>query len=174
MLVEVQALCSHTAFSQPRRTGNGVDQNRLLLLSAVLSKRVGLNMSDQDIFVNIVGGLRIDEPAADLAMAVAMASSYRNKPVHADLAIVGEVGLSGELRSVGQLSRRLHEAAKLGFKRVLGSPQHGRPQRGRSLSRHRGGSGRAHPARCAGPRAYGVIGFVGIGLKPVPTGRLPQ
>ena len=119
LLVEVQALCSHTAFSQPRRTGNGVDQNRLLLLSAVLSKRVGLNMSDQDIFVNIVGGLRIDEPAADLAMAVAMASSYRNKPVHADLAIVGEVGLSGELRSVGQLSRRLHEAAKLGFKRVL-------------------------------------------------------
>ena len=119
LLVEVQALCSHTAFSQPRRTGNGVDQNRMLLLSAVLSKRVGLNMSDQDIFVNIVGGLRIDEPAADLAMAVAMASSYRNKPVHADLAIVGEVGLSGELRSVGQLSRRLHEAAKLGFKRVL-------------------------------------------------------
>lgn len=119
LLVEVQALCSHTSFSQPRRTGNGVDPNRLMLLTAVLSKRVGMNLSDQDVFVNIVGGLRINEPAADLSVAVAMASSYRNRPVHADLAIVGEVGLSGELRSVGQLPRRLHEAAKLGFTRAL-------------------------------------------------------
>ena len=119
LLVEVQALCSHTSFSQPRRTANGVDMNRLLLLSAVLSKRVGMNLSDQDIFVNIVGGLRINEPAADLSVAVAMASSYRNRPVYADLAIVGEVGLSGELRSVGQLPRRLHEATKLGFTRAL-------------------------------------------------------
>jgi DNA repair protein RadA/Sms len=119
LLVEVQALASRTAFSQPRRTANGVDPNRLLLLTAVLSKRVGADLSDQDIFVNVVGGMRIDEPAADLAIAVAIASSFRNKPVYADLAIMGEVGLSGELRSVGQLSRRLHEAAKLGFKRVL-------------------------------------------------------
>ena len=119
LLVEVQALASRTAFSQPRRTANGVDPNRLLLLTAVLSKRVGADLSDQDIFVNVVGGMRIDEPAADLAVAVAIASSFRNKPVHADLAIMGEVGLSGELRSVGQLSRRLHEEAKLGFKRVL-------------------------------------------------------
>ncbi len=119
LLVEVQALCSHTAFSQPRRTGNGVDQNRLLLLTAVLSKRVGMSLSDQDVFVNIVGGLRINEPAADLSIAVAMASSFRNKPVYADLAIVGEVGLSGELRGVGQLARRLHEAQKLGFSRAL-------------------------------------------------------
>ena len=119
LVVEVQALCSHTAFSQPRRTVNGVDLNRLLLLTAVLSKRVGLSLNDQDVFVNIVGGMRIAEPAADLSVAVAMASSYRNKAVHADLAIVGEVGLSGELRSVGQVSRRLHEAAKLGFTRAL-------------------------------------------------------
>ncbi|CAN5626760.1 DNA repair protein RadA [soil metagenome] len=119
LLVEVQALSSHSAFSQPRRTGNGVDMNRLLLLTAVLSKRVGMDLSDQDIFVNIVGGMRVDEPAADLAVAVAIASSYRNKPVCADLAIMGEVGLSGELRSVGQLPRRLHEAAKLGFARAL-------------------------------------------------------
>jgi DNA repair protein RadA/Sms len=119
LLVEVQALSSHTAFSQPRRTANGVDMNRLLLLTAVLSKRVGLNLSDQDVFVNIVGGLHIDEPAADLAIAAAITSSYRNKPVAADLAIVGEVGLSGELRSVGQLPRRLHESAKLGFTRAL-------------------------------------------------------
>lgn len=119
LLVEVQALSSRTSFSQPRRTANGIDMNRLLLISAVLSTRVGLDLSEHDIFVNVVGGMRIDEPAADLAVAVAIASSYRNKPVAADLAIVGEIGLSGELRSVGQLIRRLHEAVELGFKRAL-------------------------------------------------------
>lgn len=119
LLVEVQALASATAFSQPRRTGNGVDFNRLLLVTAVLSKRVGLNLSTQDLFVNVIGGMKIGEPAADMAIAAAIASSYRNVPVAADLAILGEVGLSGELRSVGQLSRRLREAAKLGFKRVI-------------------------------------------------------
>ena len=119
LLVEVQALSSHTAFSQPRRTANGVDMNRLLLLTAVLSKRMGLNLSDQDVFVNIVGGLHVDEPAIDLAIAAAITSSYRNKPVAADLAIMGEVGLSGELRSVSQLPRRLYESAKLGFTRAL-------------------------------------------------------
>lgn len=119
LLVEIQALASTTSFGQPRRTANGVDFNRLLLLAAVLNKRVGLRLSDQDIFVNVVGGLRIDEPAADLAVATAIASSFRNTPVAADLAIVGEIGLSGELRAVGQLSKRLHEAAKLGFKRCL-------------------------------------------------------
>lgn len=119
LLVELQALTSPTSFGNPRRTPNGVDFNRLLLISAVLSKRVGLKLHDQDIFVNVVGGLKVDEPASDLAMAVAMASSYYDKPVPADLAIVGEVGLSGELRNVSQLSMRLNEAAKLGFKRVL-------------------------------------------------------
>jgi DNA repair protein RadA/Sms len=119
LLVEVQALSSHSAFSQPRRTANGIDFNRLLLLTAVLSKRVGMDLSDQDIFINIVGGLDIDEPAADLAVAVAIASSFRNRPVAADVALIGEVGLSGELRSVGQLPRRLQEAAKLGFTRAL-------------------------------------------------------
>ncbi len=119
LLVEVQALSSPTAFSQPRRTGNGVDFNRLLLIAAVLSKRVGFSLSEQDIFVNVIGGLRVNEPAADLAIATAIASSYRNIPVAADLVILGEVGLSGELRSVGQLPRRLQEAAKLGFRRAL-------------------------------------------------------
>ncbi|MEM7128287.1 MAG: DNA repair protein RadA [Chloroflexota bacterium] len=119
LLVEVQALCSHTAFSQPRRTSNGIDQNRLLLLSAVLSKRVGHKLAEQDIFVNVVGGMKINEPAADLAIAAAISSSYRNRPVSADLVLVGEVGLSGEIRSVSQLPRRLHEAAKLGFTRAL-------------------------------------------------------
>ncbi len=119
ILVEVQALTSATAFAQPRRTANGIDFNRLLLITAVLSKRARISLADQDVFVNVVGGLQIDEPAADLAVAIAIASSARNRPVAADLALVGEVGLSGELRSVGQLPRRLNEAAKLGFTRVL-------------------------------------------------------
>lgn len=119
LLVEIQALTSITSLGFPRRTANGVDANRLLLLVAVLSKRVGLNLSNQDVFVNVVGGLRINEPAVDLAVATAIASSFRNAPVAPDLAIVGEIGLSGELRSVTQIERRLKEAAKLGFKRCL-------------------------------------------------------
>jgi DNA repair protein RadA/Sms len=119
LLVEIQALASTTSFGQPRRTANGVDFNRLLLLTAVLSKRVGLRLFDQDVFVNVIGGLRISEPAADLAVALAIASSYQNVPMPAELAAVGEVGLSGELRAVGHLSRRLNEAAKLGFKRCI-------------------------------------------------------
>lgn len=119
LLVEIQALASTSAFHIPRRTANGVDLNRLLLLAAVLSRRVGMRLSDQDIFVNVVGGLRVSEPAADLAIAVAIGSSFRNRPVAADLAIVGEVGLSGELRSVSHLPQRLNEAARLGFTRCL-------------------------------------------------------
>jgi DNA repair protein RadA/Sms len=119
LLVEIQALTSTTSFGQPRRTANGVDFNRLLLLTAVLSRRVGLHLSDQDVFVNVIGGLRINEPAADLAVAAAIASSFRNAPVAADLALIGEIGLSGELRAVSQLDKRLNEAAKLGFSRCL-------------------------------------------------------
>lgn len=119
ILVEVQALTANTASAQPRRTANGFDMNRLLMLIAVLSKRVGIPLFSQDIYVNIVGGLRITEPAADLAVAVAIASSYRNQRVRQDMVLVGEVGLSGELRSIGQLERRLGEAAKLGFTRSL-------------------------------------------------------
>lgn len=119
LLVEIQALASTTSFGLPRRTANGVDFNRLLLLVAVLNKRVGVRLFDQDVFVNVVGGLKINEPAADLAVATAIASSFKSTPVAADLAIVGEIGLSGELRAVGQLSKRLNEAAKLGFKRCL-------------------------------------------------------
>jgi DNA repair protein RadA/Sms len=119
LLVEIQALTSTTIFGLPRRTANGIDFNRLLLLTAVLSKRVGLRLHDQDVFVNVVGGLRIDEPAADLSVAVAIASSYRDVPVAHDLAIVGEIGLSGELRSISQVAKRLNEAARLGFKRCL-------------------------------------------------------
>jgi len=119
LLVEVQALTSPTVFGNPRRTGNGVDFNRLLLVTAVLTKRLGLKLFDQDVFVNIIGGLQVEEPAADLAVALAIASSVRDVPVPADTACVGEIGLSGELRAVGQLSARLKEAAKLGFRRVI-------------------------------------------------------
>jgi DNA repair protein RadA/Sms len=119
ILVEVQALTANTTSAQPRRTANGFDTNRLLMLVAVLSKRVGLPLFSQDIYVNIVGGLRITEPAADLAVVVAIASSYRNQRVRPDMVLVGEVGLSGELRSISQLDRRLGEAAKLGFRQSL-------------------------------------------------------
>ncbi len=119
LLVEVQALASTSAFAQPRRTANGVDFNRLLLIAAVLSKRLGLRLSDQDIFVNVVGGLKITEPGSDLAVAMAIVSSVRNRPVAADMVLLGEVGLSGELRSVSQLERRLKEASKLGFRQAV-------------------------------------------------------
>jgi DNA repair protein RadA/Sms len=119
LLVEIQALTSTTSFGLPRRTANGIDFNRLLLLAAVLSKRVGLRLHDQDIFVNVVGGLRINEPAADLSVALAIASSYRDVPVAQDLAVMGEIGLSGELRSISQATKRLNEASRLGFKRCL-------------------------------------------------------
>ena len=119
LLVEVQALTSTSAYGLPRRTANGVDMGRLLLLAAVLTKRVGLKLYNQDIFVNVVGGMKINEPAADLTIAVAIASSFREQPVADDLAIIGEVGLSGELRTISQVERRLKEAGKLGFKRAL-------------------------------------------------------
>ncbi len=119
LLVEIQGLTSPTNFGNPRRTPNGIDINRLLLVTAVLTRRVGLRLTEQDIFVNVVGGLRIGEPAADLATAAAIASSLRDIPLRADLVMIGEVGLSGELRQVGQMAARLREAAKLGFKAAV-------------------------------------------------------
>jgi len=119
LLVEIQGLTSTSSFGHPRRTANGVDFNRLLLTIAVLTRRVGLQLMDQDVFVNVVGGLRVNEPAADLAVAAAIASSVRDRPLPADLALIGEVGLSGELRAVPQMPARLREAAKLGFRRVV-------------------------------------------------------
>ena len=119
ILVELQGLTSPTNFGNPRRTTNGLDFNRLLLITAVLTRRVGINLSTQDIFLNVVGGLTIEEPAADLAAAAAIASSQRDKPVRADLALIGEVGLSGELRWVSHMQIRLREAAKLGFKSAV-------------------------------------------------------
>lgn len=119
LLVEIQGLTSHTSLNNPRRTPNGVDMNRLLLITAVLTRRMGLRLSEQDVFVNVIGGLRIGEPAADLAVAAAIASSQRDQPVRADTVLIGEVGLSGELRWVSQMENRLREAGKLGFKQAI-------------------------------------------------------
>jgi len=119
MMVEIQALTNPTSFGLPRRTANGIDFGRLLMIVAVLARRVGLKLGNQDIIVNVTGGLRIGEPAADLATALAIASSFRDIPVDPQLVAVGEVGLSGELRAVPQLERRVSEAARLGFTRCL-------------------------------------------------------
>ncbi len=119
LLVELQALTSPTHFGNARRTANGVDFNRLLLVVAVLTRRMQLPLAEQDVFANVVGGFTIDEPAADLAVAAAIASSYRDVPVKAEVVLMGEVGLSGELRWVGNMPARLNEAAKLGFKAAV-------------------------------------------------------
>jgi DNA repair protein RadA/Sms len=119
LLAEIQALTNPTSFGLPRRTANGVDFGRLLLITAVLSRRVGLKLGSQDIIANVTGGLKIGEPAADLGIAMAIASSFRDVGVDPQLVAVGEVGLSGELRAVSQLDRRVSEAARLGFKRCL-------------------------------------------------------
>jgi len=119
ILVEIQGLTSPTQFGNARRTANGVDFNRLLLIAAVLTRRAGFKLSEQDIFVNVVGGLQIDEPAADLAIATAIASSWKDASVKADAVLIGEIGLAGELRMPGQMPARLREAAKLGFKTAI-------------------------------------------------------
>ena len=119
VLAEVQALLAPTSFNVPRRTANGFDFNRANLLLAVLEKRGGLMVSSCDAYINVIGGLFLDEPAADLAMIVALASSFRDKPVSGDLAAIGEVGLTGELRSVNALGQRLSEVRRLGFTKCL-------------------------------------------------------
>jgi DNA repair protein RadA/Sms len=119
ILVEVQALATPSNFSMPRRSANGLDANRLQLLVAVLQKRVGLGLGTQDVYANVVGGMRINEPAADLAIAVAVASSLREKPVDPGTVCIGEIGLAGEIRSVNNLERRIQEASRLGFRRAI-------------------------------------------------------
>ena len=119
LLVEVQGLTTPTSFGNPRRTANGINFNRLLIIVAVLTRRVGLNLGNQDVITNVVSGLKLEEPAADLAVATALASSMKDLPTRADTVLIGEIGLSGELRMVGQMPARLKEAAKLGFKRAI-------------------------------------------------------
>ena len=119
VLAEIQALVVTSPANNPRRTSNGFDYNRAAMLLAVLEKRGGLKVSVCDAYLNIIGGLQLDEPAADLAAIVALASSYLDKPVPGDLAAIGEVGLTGELRSVSQLSQRVSEVRRLGFSRCV-------------------------------------------------------
>jgi DNA repair protein RadA/Sms len=119
LLVEIQSLTTPSYFGMPRRVVNGLDFNRLLLIIAVLSKRAGLRLGNQDILVNVAGGLKIEEPGADLSTALSIASSYYDSGIKPGLVAVGEIGLSGELRSVFQLDRRITEAARLGFKYCL-------------------------------------------------------
>ena len=119
LLVEVQALVAPSYLANPRRTVAGVDTNRVNLILAVLEKRVGMSLANQDVFVNIAGGVRVDEPAADLAIAVAVASNFQEKAVDATTVLAGEVGLAGEVRAVGQVEKRLREAARMGFTRAI-------------------------------------------------------
>jgi DNA repair protein RadA/Sms len=125
LLVEVQALTASTAYGTPRRTASGLDQNRLALLVAVLGRRAGIALGSHDVYANLAGGLVLDEPALDLPLAIALASSFRDRPVQPGTVAIGEVGLLGELRSVSGLERRLREAARLGFSRAI-VPRSGR------------------------------------------------
>ncbi|MFN3650842.1 MAG: DNA repair protein RadA [Armatimonadota bacterium] len=119
LLVEVQALVARSFLASPRRTATGLDYNRVCMILAVLEKRCGMRMSDKDVYVNVAGGLKIVEPAVDLAVAVALASSFRDRPVHPEVVLAGEIGLAGETRAVRQADRRLREAVRMGFGRAI-------------------------------------------------------
>ena len=119
LLTDVQALVATTVFGNPRRMASGVDGGRLALLLAVLEKRVGMRMYDQDVYINIAGGMSLTEPAADLALCMAVASSHANRPIDGHWAVMGEVGLAGEVRAIAQAERRIQECARLGFDRIL-------------------------------------------------------
>jgi DNA repair protein RadA/Sms len=129
LLVETQALVTTTVYGAPRQTATGVDRSRLQMLLAVLTKRVGLALSTQDVFVNVVGGFELTEPAVDLGIALAIASNFLERRIAPDLVALGEVGLGGELRAVPRLAQRVREAAKLGFRRVVAPPAQGRGDR---------------------------------------------
>ena len=119
LMTDVQALVATTVFGNPRRMSSGVDQGRLALLLAVLEKRVGLRLYDQDVYINIAGGMSLSEPAADLALCAAVASSHRNRAIGSDWAVMGEVGLAGEVRAISQADRRLSECVRLGFTKIV-------------------------------------------------------
>ncbi|OZU87224.1 DNA repair protein RadA [Virgibacillus indicus] len=119
VLVEIQALISPSSFGNPRRMATGIDNNRVPLLMAVLEKRVGLMLQNQDAYIKVAGGVKLDEPAIDLALAISIASSFRDQPTRPDDIFIGEVGLTGEIRRVSRIEQRVQEAAKLGFKRVI-------------------------------------------------------
>ena len=119
LLVEVQALVGKTSYPSPRRVSTGIEYNRLLQIIAVLEKRIGINLSSHDVYVNVIGGIEIDEPAADLGIALAIATCFRDVVVDSDCVIIGEISLSGEIRNVCNLEKRIYEAQKLGFKKAI-------------------------------------------------------
>lgn len=119
VLVELQALVASTNFPSPRRMSTGVDHNRLALIIAVLEKRIGMMLQNQDVYLNVAGGVKLDEPAVDLAIAVSIASSFRDQPVEPSVVVFGEIGLTGEVRGVSRIDQRVKEAQKLGFQRVI-------------------------------------------------------
>jgi DNA repair protein RadA/Sms len=132
LLVEIQALAARSFLANPRRTATGIELNRLNMLLAVLEKRVGLRLGDQDVFVNVVGGVRIVEPATDLAVAMAVASNFREQAVDPGTILLGEIGLGGEVRAVSQTEKRIREASRLGFARVVLS-RHNAPRNAKAL-----------------------------------------
>lgn len=119
ILVELQALASNTSFGNPRRTILGIDNNRVALLVAVMEKKLGMHLMDHDIFMNVAGGVKIDEPAVDMGIVSAIASSFLDRPIEEDTIVLGEVGLTGEVRAIGQIETRIAEAKKMGFKKSL-------------------------------------------------------
>jgi len=119
MLIEIQALVCPTNFGMPRRMATGIDYNRITLLMAVLEKRVGMQLHNYDAYVNVVGGLKLDEPACDLGVVGAIASSFRNRPIDMSTVLIGEVGLTGEVRAINQIDKRVIEAARMGFKNCV-------------------------------------------------------
>ena len=119
LLIELQALTATSVFGLPRRTANGIDYNRLTLLMAVLEKKVGMNLGNQDIYLNVVSGIKISEPAVDLGVILAVASSFKNLSLPKDVVAIGEVGLTGEIRGVNLIEKRIKEVEKLGFKTCI-------------------------------------------------------
>lgn len=121
ILLEIQALTSHSYYNMPRRVANGIDFNRLNMILAVLEKRCNINLGTQDVYVNVIGGIKVDEPAADLAVAMAIISSYKNRMIDHKTVFIGEVGLTGDIRSVNNFEKRVKEIEKMGYKEILGN-----------------------------------------------------
>ena len=119
ILLEVQALTTSTVYGLPRRTANGIDYNKLLLLIAVLEKKAKMAIGMQDVYINLVGGIKINEPAIDLGIALSIISSFQNVSIKEDVVVMGEVGLTGEIRAINLIEKRLKEAEKLGFKKCI-------------------------------------------------------
>ena len=121
ILLEIQALTSHSYYNNPRRVANGIDLNRLNMILAVLEKRCNIGLGTQDIYVNVIGGIRVDEPAVDLAVAMAIVSNYKNKVINPKTVFIGELGLTGEIRSINNFEKRVKEIEKMGYEKIYAS-----------------------------------------------------